>query len=348
VVRGKTDEDKINKKMVYKVVFRGNFQFGNERSFGKVVETYNRMVESLYKGDVLLKPEQIFDEENFCLNLTGLVLQGTEKSIKNSAYLLEALSQFALSGQAWCWMVQEGKVLFSMHLYPSSDKTAVLAYLDGYRLTKELGKEQEALKKFDLAVAKFERHWTAFERRGYVYLLLQDLDKAVESYKKSIAIFDHQADAHSGLGRVAMIRGQYKEAVEHFDKAIKNSVPHQPIYWQSRRIKGECLVHLGQYDKAHFELNLCVKRQFLSSDPNHAWRKSAMLYMSRVLWQQNNQDAAAVVCFNTAMDIEDALEPVIEGEMAVFYENMLHKTGRISKDSQPKTTNNISKDKVLA
>jgi tetratricopeptide (TPR) repeat protein len=134
--------------------------------------------------------------------------------------------------------------------------------------------------------------------------------------------------------------GKWEDASNILDKAIKNSVPHQPVYWQSRRIKGECLVHLGQYDKAHFELNLCVKRQFIESDPNFAWRKSAMFYMSRVLAEQK-KDKEAMEMFLKALDTQDALEPVLEKDQTIFYNAMLQKSGRkpkvlVEKDSTAK------------
>lgn len=326
--------------MFYKAIFRGNFQFGNERSFEKVMQAYQHKVDILYKGDVLLKPEQMFIEETFSLNLANVVVLGSEKSIKNTAYLLETLSQFALSGQAWCWMVNEGKALFKMHIYPSSDKTPVMAYMDGFQLTKQPGREAEALSKLDSAVTLFNRHWTALERRGYVHMLMRNFDKAIQDFNKSIEVHPDQADSYSGLARIYMQLGKWEDASNILDKAIKNSVPHQPVYWQSRRIKGECLVHLGQYDKAHFELNLCVKRQFIESDPNFAWRKSAMFYMSRVLAEQK-KDKEAMEMFLKALDTQDALEPVLEKDQTIFYNAMLQKSGRkpkvlVEKDSTAK------------
>lgn len=327
--------------MFYKAIFRGNFQFGNQRSYEKVVQAYHHKVEILYKGDVLLKPEQLFIEESYSLNLANVVVLGSEKSVKNTAYLLETLSQFALSGQAWCWMVNEGKSLFSMHIYPSADKTPVMAYMEGYQLSKEPGREEEALSKFNQAVEIFDRHWTALERRGYVHMLMRNFDNALHSFKESVAIHPDQADAYSGMARVYMQLGQWKSAIEMLDKAIKNSVPHQTIYWQSRRIKGECLVHLEEYDKAHFELSLCVKRNFIHSDPNFAWRKSALLYFSRVLFEQKKEKEAMEI-FNKAMEIQDALEPVFTGKQTLFFEYMMNSSGRKIKPADEKNNNSIS------
>lgn len=310
--------------MFYRAIFKGNFQFGNERSFEKVVQMYQHQVESLYKGDVLLKPEQMFQPETLSINLSNIITQGTEKSIKNTAFLLEVLSKFAFSGQVWCWMVADGKAPFSMQLFPSGDKTPVMAYLNGYQLLKSPGCEQEALEKFNQAINKFDRHWTALERRGYTYLLLGNFEAAIADFTKSIAIAPEQSEAFSGLARVYMQQGEWLKASEMLDQAIKNSVPHMSIYWQSRRIKGECLVNLGQFDKAFFELNLCVKRQYSTADSNYAWRKSAMLYLSRTLAAQG-KDKEANDMFISAINLEDAIEPIFEGEQKAFYHKMITK-----------------------
>jgi tetratricopeptide (TPR) repeat protein len=322
--------------MFYKAIFKGNFQFGTPRSFEKAVETYTRKVENLYKGDVLVTQEQMFDEETLSLNLAFFVVQGTEKAIKNTAYLLETLSNFAFSGQGWCWMVNEGKVLFSMHFYPASDKTPVLSFMEGFQLAKQPGKEVEAIAKFDEAITRFPNHWTALERRGYIYMLLKDYDKAIESFQASIAIYPEQADAHSGLARVYVQQGKLQKAIGILDKAIKHSVPHQPVFWQSRRIKGECLVHLGKYDEAHFELKVCVGREFLPSNSNYVWRKSAMLYFSRVLSEQQLHKEAMEM-FVRAIKTEDALDPIFEGKQLNFYNTMLENSTKAPKPSAKKS-----------
>jgi tetratricopeptide (TPR) repeat protein len=323
--------------MFYKAIFRGNFQFGSSRSFEKALETFTRQVENLYKGDVLVNPEEIFNEGTYSLSLGRLVIQGTEKSIKNTAYLLETLSQFALAGQAWCWMVNEGQVLFSMHFYPMTDKSSVLSYLDGFQLSKQPGKEQEAIAKFDEAITKFPNHWTALERRGYVQLLMSDFANAEISFNKSLAIFPDQADSNSGLARVYMNRGEWQKAVDCLEAALKNSVPHQPVYWQSRRIKGECYVQLENFEKAYFELNLCVKRQFPTSNSNYAWRKSAMFYFSRVLAEQKKEQEAMDM-FREALKTEDALDPVFEGKQLAFYNKMLENSANLPKPTTKKET----------
>ena len=198
----------------------------------------------------------------------------------------------------------------------------------------------EALAKFNFATEKFDRHWTALERKGYVQMLMNDFEAALQSFKESIAIHPDQPDSYSGMARVYMQLGDWKSATEMLEKAIKNAVPHQTIYWQSRRIKGECLVHLEEYDKAHFELNLCVKRQFGHSDSNFAWRKSAMMYFSRVLFEQRKENEA-VDMFNKAMEITDALEPIFSGKQAAFYERMMLLSGRKPQPSEEKTNNTV-------
>lgn len=313
--------------MFYRAIFRGNLQFGNARSFERAMQVFTHRVDNLYKGDVLLKAEDIFVAENFSLILPSSPIQGLEKSIKNTAYLLEALAQYALSGQTWSWMVLEGKCYFYLHAYPSADKTPVMAYVEGLQYVKQPGQEQTAIEKLSVAIDKFSNHWTALERRGYVYMLTQDYDNAIADFERSIKVNTEQADAYSGLARIYMQKGDLRKAVGYLDYAIKNSVPYQSVYWQSRRIKGECLVQLNEYDKAEFELKICVKREFEPNDSNYAWRKNAMFYYSQALLGINREKEAKEM-FVRAVDTNDALEPIIEGKQAEFYTMMLGKVGR--------------------
>lgn len=325
--------------MFYRAIFRGNLQFGSARSFERAMQVFNHRVENLYKGDVLLKAEEIFVAETFSLILPSSPIQGLEKSIKNTAYLLEALAQFALSGQTWSWMVLEGKCYFYLHAYPSADKTPVMAYVEGLQYVKQPGEEQKAIEKLSVAIDKFSNHWTALERRGYVYMLMQNYDLAIQDFERSIAVNKEQADAYSGLARIYMQKGDLRKAVTYFDAAIKNSVPYQPVYWQSRRIKGECLVHLNEFEKAEFELKICTKREFEPQDSNYAWRKNAMFYYSQALFNINREKEAKEI-FLRAIDTEDALEPIIEGKQAEFYDLMLEKTGKVEKKTAKSANTN--------
>ena len=48
-----------------KLIFKGRLEFGNQRTFDKVLQHWENRVEAYFKNDILFKPEQVFDPEAF-------------------------------------------------------------------------------------------------------------------------------------------------------------------------------------------------------------------------------------------------------------------------------------------
>ena len=97
--------------MTYKTIFKGRLQFGNPKSYDKVLKMYHHRVENYYKSDILLNEEEIFDESTSSLNVPRFITQGSVKSWKNTVSLLEYLAQFAVAGNMGTWVTEEGKIL---------------------------------------------------------------------------------------------------------------------------------------------------------------------------------------------------------------------------------------------
>jgi tetratricopeptide (TPR) repeat protein len=132
---------------------------------------------------------------------------------------------------------------------------------------------------------------------------------AALDFTKSIELFP-TAEAFFGRGKVQMTMNNLEGAVGDLKSAIENSVPLQPIFWQARRVKGECHLRLKQYDKAIFELQFVSKRNFNAEDPNFKHRKRSWeLYGEALLaaGQRANADKA----FAEAMKVskEDINKP---------------------------------------
>ena len=99
-------------KMCYKSIFKGRLEFGNSRSYDKVLKMYQHRLENYYKSDVLLEEEEIFNQETSSLIVPRTVIpQGSEKSWRNTMDILEYVAQFAVSGNLGGWMTEEGKIL---------------------------------------------------------------------------------------------------------------------------------------------------------------------------------------------------------------------------------------------
>jgi tetratricopeptide (TPR) repeat protein len=56
---------------------------------------------------------------------------------------------------------------------------------------------------------------------GQVYLQHGDLDQAQRLFEKAMSNKDGRAAAEAGLGKVAMAKRDYKEAIKHFEEALK-------------------------------------------------------------------------------------------------------------------------------
>mgnify|MGYP000468770298 CR=1 FL=1 len=138
----------VVKDQTKKIIFKGCLEFGNEKSYQKVFKMYERRIENYYKNDVLFTEEELFDEENTCVNLPRVVLHSSMKKWKGTVNLLEYLAQFAVAGQMSGWLINSGKILEHTIIEPHSDKMAVKAFRKGRQLVQEEGKEKDNSKRF--------------------------------------------------------------------------------------------------------------------------------------------------------------------------------------------------------
>lgn len=184
--------------MTYKTIFSGRLEFGSPRSYEKVTKMYEHRVENFYRAEILLKGEEIFDEESHSLNVPRFITQASDKTWRNTINLLEYVAQFAVAGDLSAWMTDDGKVIKHKVVEPRSDKAAVQAFITGRKLVKEVGRETEAKKALSQAIEKFERHAKAYERRGFVNFQLENYADALYDYNKSIDINPGNPDAFLG------------------------------------------------------------------------------------------------------------------------------------------------------
>jgi tetratricopeptide (TPR) repeat protein len=314
--------------MLQKTIFKGRLEFGNARSFEKAKQTHLHLMENLYKNDLLLKEPEIFEEETFCMNITHTIVFTMEKTWKNTVSILEKLSEFAVSGSVWTWMTDEAnKPIRSALIEPKGDKAAVQAYLHGKSLVKEEGKELDAVQALTLAIEKYERHALAYERRGYVNILLKNYKDALYDFNKSIDFNPTHADAYYGRGRLKMMMEDWEGAEKDLAIAMKQSIPLQPMYWQARRVKGECNLILKEYDKAIFEYKFFVKREFSISDPNYKWRKHAMQNYGVALLEKGDV-LEAIKMFNAAGDILEGRTLMPKAEQLYYRGVALKRAGK--------------------
>jgi tetratricopeptide (TPR) repeat protein len=260
----------MHQSIFYKVIIQGRFEFGTEKSFQKVLQLYNQRSETLYKKEILFKiPEEIFKPDELSLNIGRFIGNSSEKIWKNTISLLEYCAQFSLSGSINAWMTDNGKIIHHLHLEPLAEKSSVMLYQEGKKMAEQSGMEQQAIQLLTEAIEKYDGHSQAYEKRGYINFHLKNYEDAIYDFKKSIS-FDHMnASSHYGLARALMIKKDLEGAIKCLDEATKQSIALQPLYWASRRVKGNCHLELNQFEKAAFEYKLFTTRNFSVEDTNY-------------------------------------------------------------------------------
>lgn len=254
--------------MFIKTILQGRMEFGNIKSYQKVVKMFEYRTETYYKSDIIVKLEDIFDDKVLSLEIPRYVGQHLDKSYRNTVSLLEYCAQFAISGEIRAWQTDRGTVLSYVYIEPQSDKAAVTYFIKGKKLVGEDGREEEALTALSNAIEKYNRHAYAYLKRAEVNYMLKKFHDSLRDFNKCLAIDDSIPDAYLGRANIAIQNEDYQEAIDNLELALKKSIALQHIYWKSRRLKADCHLKLEQYEKAAYDLKLFTNRKFDDENPN--------------------------------------------------------------------------------
>lgn len=276
----------------YRVILAGQLIFNNQRSFEMALAQYLQRVEIHFKNDVFLRCEHIFDAAHNSLNIPRHVEpEISERTWRNTISALETVCEYAIAGSLSAWKLENGKIAEFRELEPYGDKSAIQSFLLGKKLVGK-GEDKAAKDALDLAIQKCERHAKAYERRGYVNFRLRNYQDALYDFNKSIHINPHGEEAHFGRAFVHITAKDYPSAIKDFETTLKNSIPHQPIFWKAKRIKGECHLILGDFKLAISELSPISKKTFSEEDHNFPWQRKVWFNLGQAyLGDQNFKEA---------------------------------------------------------
>lgn len=270
--------------MLFKIILSGHLEFGSDRTFELALSMFLQRAETYYKNDILLKPEEVFISEKSMLDVPRSIINtAAEKSWRNTVHLLDTIAQYAIAGNIGAWKLDNGALVEHAFIEPKGDKSAVQSFLRGRELLTQ-GQQSEAKDALSSAIEKYTRNALAYERRGYVNYKLGNVGDALYDFTKSIDIYPHSPDAYMGRAIVNLHQKNYAAAAADLDMAIRTSIPHQPIHWRARRMKGECHVELNEFAKAEFELKLVTNKTFKAEDSNAAWQSTAFYNYGRALY----------------------------------------------------------------
>lgn len=287
-----------------KIIYQGRLAFGTQRSYDKIKKLCEHRVENFYRNDVLIDPEEVFNDDTFSLEIGRQVINAMEKSWRNTLALLEYCGQFAVEGKIGAWLIDEGRLKKTVEITPDSEKMVVIHYRKGLELMQTKGKEQEAIESLDLAINKYDKHATAYEKRGYINMKLKKYVDAARDFNKCLKLDDAIPEAYYGLAKINLLNKQHAEAVKNLEMVTKKAIALQPIYWQARRQKAESHVVLKEYDKAVFDLKFLSKRVFAATDPNFDWKRYDYFIYGKVLIETGDF-AEAFIALDQALKLPE-------------------------------------------
>lgn len=245
-----------------RIIISGQLEFGSDRVYEQTVEQYIHRTENFYKNVVLLKSEEIFNEESRTIDIPRKVLEATNREWLNTLKLLERIATFSIAGNLNLWRLQEGKLLEHHVLEPQTDRTTTQLFEEGRNLMdrqETLGEAKEALSK---AIENYDRHAMAYERRGFTNYQLANYQDALYDYNKSINISPSRPEPYYGRGVLYFKRlANPTAAIADFTTVTELAIPHQDIYWLARALMGDALLSLGKKAEAQREFRMFINRK---------------------------------------------------------------------------------------
>jgi len=315
--------------MDYKIIVAGRLEFGNAKTFGKVLEMYQFRVDNFYKFDLLFK-EDVFDHEQFHLNIPRLVKQSDLKSWDNTLKLIEYLAEFAVAGSVRFWKISEKggtKKIEHIQIEPEADKAAVQSFLKGKKLIEEEGKETEAITALNKAIEKYERHALAYERRGLVNFKFKNYKDALYDFSKSIDLNPNNPEPYYGRALVNLTIDNNEAAIVDLGLTVKHSIPLQRIHNKARKMKSEMLINAGKSEKAENDLRFLALRNYDPEDPIKKHQRNLLFLYGQVLMKVEKYQEAVVI-FEKSIQTEPGPEKIEKAELLVNYGVALQKAGK--------------------
>jgi tetratricopeptide (TPR) repeat protein len=116
--------------------------------------------------------------------------------------------------------------------------------------------------------------WMCYNNRGNIYKDLGNYTQAIEDYDKAIKIKPGFADAYNNRGVSYNFLGNYRQAIDDFSRAIKIKQGYSGIYYLNR---GIAYNGLGNYNQAIDDFSRAIK---IKPDFAEAYRKRSIVYFT--------------------------------------------------------------------
>jgi type IV pilus assembly protein PilF len=139
----------------------------------------------------------------------------------------------------------------------------------------EEGQTKVALDEIKQSIAIDPGYANAFNLRGLVYMRLNDIPLAEDSFRRAFVLNPRDADVAHNYGWLLCQQGRYPESFKLFAQAAAN-----PTYTGKAKTlmaQGVCQVRAGQLDDA--EKSLKQSYEFDAGNPVTAYNLASLLYM---------------------------------------------------------------------
>ena len=173
------------------------------------------------------------------------------------------------TGLVWCWLAVS--LLSALGGCATRNSDASGANVDILTASDEPEARKRARIRMELAVGYFEQGQTnvaldelkqviladptfpdAYNLRGLIYMRLNDMRQAEESFRRAVALSPRDSNAQHNYGWLLCQQGRYDEATRAFDGAMTN-----PLYADRAKTlmaKGLCEARAGRRDDAERSL----------------------------------------------------------------------------------------------
>jgi|JI6StandDraft_1071083.scaffolds.fasta_scaffold39918_3 type IV pilus assembly protein PilF len=139
----------------------------------------------------------------------------------------------------------------------------------------EQGKTRIALDEIKQVISSDPSFPDAYGLRGLIYMRMNDMAQAEDSFKRAIALNPQDANAHHNYGWLLCQQAKYPEAIREFGQAMA-----KPLYGERARTlmaQGVCQARAGQ--NADAERSLAQSYELDAADPVTGFNLAKLLFL---------------------------------------------------------------------
>ena len=145
-------------------------------------------------------------------------------------------------------------------------ETKVVALLEESKKLHESGQYAKELNVLAEAINLDENNSTIMVHLGRCYRALNNPSKALEFYNKAIEINPYEGTAYTNMGTIYLLRGEYEEAKQSYDKGLPLIDKCEFDYWIAQANYALAVAKLGDPERAEKMISEAEARGYSNGD----------------------------------------------------------------------------------